>query len=280
MSRLDSKADLVGKSYDHGTWALEAAAFSAYADATNDANPRYQGTSAIAPPLYHVHPMIGLMMKMATDPELEIDMLRLVHGEHAMRFFRPLRSGEMLKLSGALLSAEQKASGRVLAFSLLGDVGDERVLEGRTSYFIRAKNPTATGPKKPKVKVELSDPDWTSQQPVSLDQPERYADASGDHNAIHLDVAVAKGAGLPGVILHGLCSMAFASRDIVDRACGGDPALLKFLSVRFARPVFPGTTLTLQTWRQDGDTLQFQTLGPDGKPVIVGGKATVESSHE
>ena len=277
---LDKKAGLVGKTYDHGTWALDAAAFTAYADATNDANPRYQGPSAVAPPLYHVHPMIGLMMKMATDPELDIDLLRLVHGEHAMRFVRPLRSGETLKLCGALLSAEQKASGRVLAFSLLGDVGDERVLEGRTSYFIRAKNPAASGSKRSKAKVELPEPDWTSKQPVSVDQPRRYADASGDHNAIHLDEAVAKGAGLPGVILHGLCSMAFASRDIVDRECGGDPGALKFLSVRFARPVFPGTTLTLQTWRQDGDTLQFQTVGPDGKPVIVGGKATVESNHE
>ncbi len=39
-----------------------------------------------------------------------------------------------------------------------------------------------------------------------------YAKASGDHNPIHLDEAVAKKVGLPGVIAHGMLSMAWLAR--------------------------------------------------------------------
>jgi acyl dehydratase len=41
---------------------------------------------------------------------------------------------------------------------------------------------------------------------INQDQLRRYADASGDHNAIHLDETVAKAMGLPGVIAHGMLS--------------------------------------------------------------------------
>ncbi len=113
-------------------------------------------------------------------------------------------------------------------------------------------------------------------QPVTGDQATRYADASGDRNPIHLDADVAKAGGLPGVILHGLCTMAFAQRDLVNRY-GGDPAKLASLSVRFARPVFPGDTLQLQVWEQGKGEVAFGTLDGKGQAVIANGRATFRS---
>jgi acyl dehydratase len=43
-----------------------------------------------------------------------------------------------------------------------------------------------------------------------------YAEASGDHNPIHQDEAVALGVGLPGVIAHGMYTMALAARAVAD----------------------------------------------------------------
>lgn len=40
--------------------------------------------------------------------------------------------------------------------------------------------------------------------PVSREQLKAYADASGDFNPIHLDEEIAKKAGLPGIIAHGM----------------------------------------------------------------------------
>jgi len=42
----------------------------------------------------------------------------------------------------------------------------------------------------------------------------RYAGASGDHNPIHQDEGVATGVGLPGVIAHGMYTMALAARAV------------------------------------------------------------------
>jgi len=62
-----------------------------------------------------------------------------------------------------------------------------------------------------------------------------YAEASGDHNPIHLDDAVAAAVGLPGVIAHGMLTMGHASR-IICTAVGGVENL-RSLAVRFTRPV-------------------------------------------
>jgi acyl dehydratase len=43
-----------------------------------------------------------------------------------------------------------------------------------------------------------------------------YADASGDQNPIHQDDDVARSVGLPGVIAHGMYTMALAARAVSD----------------------------------------------------------------
>lgn len=68
------------------------------------------------------------------------------------------------------------------------------------------------------------------------DAPRRYAEASGDHNPIHLDPDAARAAGLPAPILHGLYTMAQVAR-CAARA-GGDRELRR-LAVDFRALGFP-----------------------------------------
>jgi acyl dehydratase len=63
----------------------------------------------------------------------------------------------------------------------------------------------------------------------------RYAGASGDFNPIHWNERVATEVGLPGVIAHGMLTMALAARAVT--AWTGDPAALAEYHVRFGRPV-------------------------------------------
>jgi acyl dehydratase len=63
----------------------------------------------------------------------------------------------------------------------------------------------------------------------------RYAGASGDFNPIHWNERVATGVGLPGVIAHGMLTMALAGRAVTGWA--GDPGALEEYQVRFSRPV-------------------------------------------
>jgi len=63
----------------------------------------------------------------------------------------------------------------------------------------------------------------------------RYAGASLDFNPIHWSDRVAAKVGLPGVIAHGMYTMALAGRALATWA--GDPAAVEEFTVRFTRPV-------------------------------------------
>jgi acyl dehydratase len=63
----------------------------------------------------------------------------------------------------------------------------------------------------------------------------RYAGASGDFNPIHWSDRMAASLGLPGVIAHGMLTMASAARVVTDWL--DDPADLVEYGVRFTKPV-------------------------------------------
>jgi acyl dehydratase len=63
----------------------------------------------------------------------------------------------------------------------------------------------------------------------------RYAGASGDFNPIHWSDRMAAALGLPGVIAHGMLTMASAARVVTDWL--DDPADLVEYGVRFTKPI-------------------------------------------
>ncbi len=62
----------------------------------------------------------------------------------------------------------------------------------------------------------------------------RYAAASGDHNPIHQDESVALSVGLPGVIAHGMYTMALTARAVGDWFPGAE---VVSLGCKFTNPV-------------------------------------------
>jgi acyl dehydratase len=63
----------------------------------------------------------------------------------------------------------------------------------------------------------------------------RYAGASGDFNPIHWSDRIATKVGLPGVIAHGMLTMALVGRAVT--AWAGRPDAVVEYGVRFTRPV-------------------------------------------
>lgn len=253
----------IGKTWDIGIAPIVGDHARAYAAATGDESPVYD--DGFAPPMLHVRLMQPLLWGIATDEALALDVLRLVHGEHSMSFSRPVKVGEEVHLHAELARVDEKSSGLLVVSALYGDVGEERVWTGRTAYFIRAKSPP---PKKKGARTPPPDPGppaWTGAIEVPEDASVVYAAASLDDNPIHISRDVATKAGLPDVILQGLCTMAMSVREAV-RANGGDPRRLESVSARFAKPVFNGQSLSVHGWA-DGS---LATLGPDGKPVLTG----------
>lgn len=63
----------------------------------------------------------------------------------------------------------------------------------------------------------------------------RYAGASGDFNPIHWSDRVAASVGLPGVVAHGMYTLALAARALDTWA--GEPGRVRELGCKFTRPV-------------------------------------------
>ncbi|CAN5706798.1 MaoC family dehydratase [soil metagenome] len=62
-----------------------------------------------------------------------------------------------------------------------------------------------------------------------------YAAASGDHNPIHQDEEVARSVGLPGVIAHGMFTLALVARYLAE--CGVPAGDVAELGGKFVKPV-------------------------------------------
>lgn len=113
----------------------------------------------------------------------------------------------------------------------------------------------------------------------------RYAGASGDFNPIHWSDRVATKVGLPGVIAHGMFTMALVGRAITEWA-GAPDAVVEY-NVRFTRPVVvpdddQGTeievTARVREVTEDGLTRIDVTAVCGGEKVLSQARATIRST--
>jgi acyl dehydratase len=76
---------------------------------------------------------------------------------------------------------------------------------------------------------------------VRREEVKAYADASGDQNPLHQDDTFARSVGFPGIIAHGMFTMAHLTSALTDWL--GDPAALKGINVQFRAVVFMDETI-------------------------------------
>ncbi len=76
---------------------------------------------------------------------------------------------------------------------------------------------------------------------VKREDVKAYADASGDQNPLHQDDAFARSVGFPGIIAHGMFSMAHVAKAVTDWL--GNPGALKSIQVQFRAVLFMDETL-------------------------------------
>ncbi|MFI6260938.1 MaoC family dehydratase [Micromonospora sp. NPDC051006] len=114
----------------------------------------------------------------------------------------------------------------------------------------------------------------------------RYAGASGDFNPIHWSDRFATKVGLPGVIAHGMFTMALVGRAVTEWA-GAPDAVVEY-GVRFTRPVVVpdddhGTeievTAVVREVTEDGLTRLDVTVTCLGEKVLSQARATIRTAR-
>jgi 3-hydroxybutyryl-CoA dehydratase len=114
---------------------------------------------------------------------------------------------------------------------------------------------------------------------LTQDMLQRYADASGDHNPIHIDEAFARTTPMGGTIAHGMLVLSFIS-EMMAGAFGERWLASGSLDVRFRAPARPGDTVTARATPQapkDG-RMRFavEVVSQTGE-VLISGTAEVAS---
>jgi acyl dehydratase len=199
---------------------------------------------------------------------------RVVHYEQDMLLHRPIEAGMTLVSRAAPVALLGRPNGTSLVIRTETRTdGGELVNEQYVTEFFRGvEAPETVGERAPAHGLDVNGdaPAGEVSYRVADDQTVRYAEASGDRFAIHLDDEFARSVGLPGRIVHGLCTMAFAGRAALEVAGVDDPARVRRLAVRFSAPLFPGETVSTRVWRLDGG-YGFESVNGEGKPVVKDG---------
>lgn len=115
---------------------------------------------------------------------------------------------------------------------------------------------------------------------VTREQIAEYAEASGDRNPIHLDEDFARSVGLPGVVAHGMLTMAHLANCVVAFA-GGDPKRVRKLRCRFSGLVLPGDTITFsgRVAGEEAGLARLELTAENQKGERVLSKAYAEVVH-
>jgi acyl dehydratase len=117
-------------------------------------------------------------------------------------------------------------------------------------------------------------PDLVHECSTLPDQAFIYA-LSGDRNPLHRDPAIAKRAGFPKPILHGLCSFGTACRAVISTVCDYDARKITSFDVRFSSPVFPGETIVTEMWI-DGNVVSYRSKLKERDVVVLNnGRCTI-----
>lgn len=111
--------------------------------------------------------------------------------------------------------------------------------------------------------------------PVDRKMLALFAGASGDHNAVHIDIDYARRAGMPDVFAHGMLSMAWLGRLLTQWV---DQRQLRQFGVRFVGITHIGhrivcTGRVVEKFEADGERrvrLEIQTVNQYGEPRVVG----------
>jgi acyl dehydratase len=93
----------------------------------------------------------------------------------------------------------------------------------------------------------------------------------GDRNPLHSDPEFAAAAGFSKPILHGLCTYGMTCKAIVDALLDGDATAVAAYGARFAGVAYPGETLQVNVWKEDGRFLASVVAPSRDNAVVLSG---------
>ena len=215
------------------------------------------------------------------DPRTGIDWVKVVHGEQRLTVHAPLPASGMVisrtRNTHVIDKGADKGAIIINECTLHGEDG-ACLATLRQSTFCRGDGGFGQGDASPEPlpPTPEGEPDLRCELRIAPNAALLYR-LNADPNPLHVDPEVARQAGYPRPILHGLCSYGVAAHAIVKSCCDYDASRLTSLNTRFSAPVYPGETLQCDIWRQANGQIQFLARSRERNVVVMShGTATVQ----
>jgi acyl dehydratase len=275
----------VGAAAEPRETEIDARWTMAYAAGLGDAAPCYLDTlragGVVAHPLFPVcfeWPAFlathGLPVGLTVD-----ERRRGVHATHALAVRRLVRPGDRLRTTATVAGVERRRPGAYQVVRLdTCDAGGGPVCTTWYGSLYRGvevdgpDRPCADAPAAP-ARPPAGAPRGEWRVPLAATAAHVYTECARIWNPIHTDAAIARRAGLPGLILHGTATLALALSRLVEAECGGDPARVAAVSARFGAMVrLPGELAVRSLAREPaaggGARVHFEVLDAGGEPAL------------
>jgi acyl dehydratase len=231
-------------------------------------------------------PTLAATLARAAYPDfaaLGVDYTRAVHVEQSTVLHGPLPARGSARGRGRVSGVHDAGPGKGAVIELVVEVEDAasgRPLATGTSRFLARADGGFGGPaplRRLDQAVPERAPDRVIDCPTRLDQALLYR-LLGDPNPLHADPAVARAAGFPRPILHGLCTYGITCAAVLQAFAGWDPGRIRQHQLRFCAPVFPGETLAIELW-QAPDGVTFRASSRErGVRVVDGGRTVIAAA--
>jgi acyl dehydratase len=200
----------------------------------------------------------------------------LVHAQHQLVVHRPLKADETVHCTVRIVSAQPRGPGAFVVYRF--ETRDETGAPLTTSNFgalyrgvelDRAAGEPVEDPAPTPVSLGA-----IAEIPVSATAAHVYTECARIWNPIHTDVAYARAAGLPDIILHGTATLAYSISSLMKQ-WRLDPAAVRRVACRFSGMVLMPSTVSVHAART-GSAVYFETFNGKGEAVIARGSLLLE----
>jgi len=214
------------------------------------------------------------------EPALEVNYLKLLHGEQAIIQHAPLVAGKcyigQYRVLGVVDKGADKGAIIYQEKTLTDKASGALVSTVTSSHFLRDDGGCGDSGYQPAPPPPARPQDQAPDKVAQIETPPTSAllyRLSGDYNPLHADPEIAAQAGFERPILHGLCTFGIAARAILDCYGASRPQSLASMGLRFSAPVYPGEMVEVHMWDM-GDHIQFTASVPQrGVKVLDKGHA-------
>lgn len=223
---------------------------------------------------YHEQPLM---------PTHQIEGLRTdgtLHMDHKLVIYQPIPLNGTLDIEKVISAVYDRGEGKgaKINVDVIGrDASEEKIFANTMGYLNRWSGGFG-GPAVPhsSVKIPEREPDYEAKDSYPMNTPLLYR-LTGDTYPLHADPEFAAKSGFSRPIVHGLCSLGYACRMMIDTLFPGQPERVRSLENQFRSVAMPGDSFTLKIWKTGEKEVVFRMVkDSDGKAILDYGRMTWE----